>query len=185
MRRLRIVGLDSNTNDRDGHERQSWKHSFKPSLAESIFRHLMNGTLIDCFYTLLIEREDVFMKPISALSHGVLDYLVGIALLGSPWLFGFHLTSDNATYTMVAMGLVVLLLSMCTNYPLGMIRSVSFPLHGKIETAGAVVLLVSPWLVHFSDIATARNLAIVVSLVWLAVVALTNYTTFSYRRPIH
>lgn len=125
------------------------------------------------------------MKPISALPHGVLDYLTGILLLVSPWLFGFNMLSTSATYTMVVMGLVVLGLSMSTNYPLGLMRSVSFPLHGKIETAGAVVLLVSPWLAHFSHIEVARNLAMVVSIVWLAVVALTNYSTFEYRRPIH
>lgn len=125
------------------------------------------------------------MKPISALPHGVLDYLTGILLVISPWLFGFDMISTSATYTMVVMGIVVLGLSMITNYPLGVIRSISFPLHGKIETAGAVVFLTSPWLAHFSHIDVARNFAIVVSIVWLVVVALTNYTTFAYRRHVH
>ena len=81
------------------------------------------------------------MKPISALPHGCLDYATGLLLLVSPWLFGFENISVNATYMMVGMGIVVLGLSLITNYPLGLVKIVSFPVHGKIETAGAVLLL--------------------------------------------
>jgi hypothetical protein len=125
------------------------------------------------------------MKPISALPHGFLDYTVGLLLLVSPWLFGFENISVNATYTMVGMGVVVLGLSLITNYPLGLIKAVSFPLHGKIETAGAVLLLASPWLLHFNDVDVARNLAVIVSIAWLGVVSLTNYSTYTSMRHIH
>jgi hypothetical protein len=125
------------------------------------------------------------MKPIAALPHGFLDYATGLLLLVSPWMFGFDNLSTNATYTMVVMGIVVIGLSLITNYPLGLIKTVPFALHGKIETAGAVVLLSSPWLFHFSNLEVARNLAIIVALAWLGVVALTNYSTYEFRRPIH
>jgi hypothetical protein len=124
------------------------------------------------------------MKPISALPHGVLDYAVGILLLVSPWLFGFD-TVMAATYTMVFMGVVVLALSIITNYPLGLIKAVPFPTHGKLESVGAVLLLVSPWIMHFSSIDVPRNLAIIVAIAWLGVVALTNYSVYEPQRPVH
>ncbi|MCE3234292.1 MAG: uncharacterized protein K0Q50_472 [Vampirovibrio sp.] len=124
------------------------------------------------------------MKPLSATSHGVLDYLVGILLIVSPWLFGFN-DVTTATYTMLAVGIIVVALSAMTNYPLGLVKAVSFPAHGKIETVGALFLLASPWIARFPDVDVARNLAIIVALAWLGVVALTNYSAYETRRPIH
>jgi hypothetical protein len=125
------------------------------------------------------------MKPISALPHGFLDYATGLLLLVSPWLLGFENNSVNATYTMVGMGIVVLGLSLITNYPLGLIKTVSFPVHGKVETAGAILLLASPWVLHFNDVDVARNLAVIVAIAWLGVVSLTNYSTYTSMRHIH
>lgn len=125
------------------------------------------------------------MKPISATPHGILDYAVGFLLLISPWLLGFHTVSTTATYTMVAMGIIVIGLSLITNYPLGLIRVVPFPTHGVLETVGALALLVSPWVLHFNQIDEARNIALLVSIVWLGVVALTNYSAYQPQRPAH
>lgn len=125
------------------------------------------------------------MKPLSAKPHGVLDYAVGLFLLASPWLFGFNDVSTAATWTMVAVGLVALVLSLMTNYPLGLFKIVPFPTHGRVETAGAIFLLISPWLIRFADLPVARNIAIFVSIAWLVVVALTNYSVYEVRRPTH
>lgn len=121
------------------------------------------------------------MKPITPYFHGCLDYLVGLLLLVSPWLFAFHTLSSSATSTMVAIGIVVLVLSIVTDYPLGLLKAVPFKVHGGLETAGAIVLLVSPWLAHYSALAAPTSLAIGVGIVWLIVVALTNYTYVSHR----
>ncbi len=125
------------------------------------------------------------MKPLSATPHGVLDYATGILLLVSPWMFGFNDVSTAATNTMVTIGIVVLLLSLVTDYPLGLIKAVPFRTHGIIETVGALALLVSPWIVGFSEIDVARNLAVIVAIAWLGVVALTNYSAFQTHRPVH
>jgi hypothetical protein len=125
------------------------------------------------------------MKPLSAEPHGVLDYLTGLLLLISPWLFGFNALSTAATYTMIAVGVVVLGLSLITNYPLGLVKAVPFPVHGVIETIGALGLLISPWVVGFSDLGIARDLAVIVAIAWLGIVALTNYSVFQTHRPSH
>jgi hypothetical protein len=138
------------------------------------------------------------MKPLTATQHGLLDYGVGVLLLAGPWIFNFNEVSAVVTYTMVAMGSIVLLLSLFTNYPLGIIKAVPFPTHGAIETVGAIGLLASPWVMDFAELDIARNLAIIVSVAYLGVIALTNYhsaqiTMFNYdsrydramHRPSH
>lgn len=118
------------------------------------------------------------MNLLSAKPHGVLDYVVGLLLLISPWLFGFNDVSMAATYTMVVIGFVALALSLLTNYPLGLIKMVPFPVHGIIETIGAIALLISPWVFGFAQFEGARNLAFIVAIAWLAVVVLTDYRTY-------
>jgi hypothetical protein len=125
------------------------------------------------------------MKPIAARQHGVLDYSLGAFLLVSPWLFGFNDASTMATLTMVVVGMVVLLLSAMTDYPLGLLKFVPFQIHGIIETAGAIVLLISPWVVGFAHITAAKNIAVLVSIAWFGVVAMTNYSIYQTHRPIH
>jgi hypothetical protein len=124
-------------------------------------------------------------KPIQPYTHGFLDYIVGLFLLVSPWLLRFHDVSHTATMTMVVMGIIVLGLSLLTNYPLGAIKAIPFPTHGILETIGAIILLVSPWILHFNDIVrTATIEAVLVSIVWLGVVAMTNYT-YQPRGVVH
>lgn len=117
------------------------------------------------------------MKPLQPYPHAILDYIVGLFLIVSPWLFRFSF-DPAGTNTMVTIGIITVVLSLLTDYPLGLIKVVPFPVHGVLETLGAIVLLVSPWLFGFSDIAAATRIAVVVSIAWLVVVALTNY---SYR----
>lgn len=123
------------------------------------------------------------MKPLNPYTHGYLDYAVGLLLVVSPWLFGFDDVSSVATVTMVVVGLIVLLLSIMTDYPLGIIKAVPFKVHGVIETIGALFLLVSPWLLNYNIVQSATILAVVVALAWLVVVAMTRYTEH-YRRPV-
>lgn len=123
------------------------------------------------------------MKPLAAKQHGAIDYLIGIALIISPWLFQFDNLSDSATYTMVLVGSIILLVSLMTNYPLGVIRILPFPIHGIIELIGTAMLLVSPWLMGFVNVTPAFNLAIVMSIAYLAVISITNYSAYQASHP--
>lgn len=124
------------------------------------------------------------MKPLDARRHGYLDYAVGLLLLVSPWLFGFADDSSVATTTMVSIGVITLILSLLTDYPVGAIKMIPFRVHGVLETLGAIVLLVSPWLFGYAAlVGSATTLAVIVSLAWLLVVALTQYTTYHRQSP--
>lgn len=126
------------------------------------------------------------MKPLNPFVHGILDYVVALLLIVSPWLFGFNDVSTVATQTMVTVGIIVFLLSIVTNYPLSVAKLVPFRTHGVIETMGAIALLASPWLLGYNDVTSAgTTIAVAVSVVWLAVVALTNYKESYDTRTIH
>lgn len=68
------------------------------------------------------------MRMIPRNIHGMLDYIVGAALITAPWLFGF---ADNgpATYVPVALGIGALLYSLLTNYELGLVKALPFRVH--------------------------------------------------------
>jgi hypothetical protein len=78
------------------------------------------------------------MKFISPKVHGVIDYLVVIFLFASPTFFGF--TGILATFT-YALGIVHLLLTILTNYPLGIIKVIPVSLHATIELLVGIALI--------------------------------------------
>lgn len=99
------------------------------------------------------------MKLISTKTHGVLDYLMGIFLIASPWIFGFAYR-NAAHYVPEVVGIVMLLMSVMTNYELGMIKVVSMRVHLTIDFLNGLFLAVSPWLFGFSDVVYLPHLII-------------------------
>ena len=91
------------------------------------------------------------MRFISSRTHGLLDYLVGVLLIASPWLFGFRGLSD-ASFIPVALGVTTLIYSMLTNYEFGLLKVLPFSLHLLFDVLAGVVLAVSPWLFGFANV---------------------------------
>lgn len=60
--------------------------------------------------------------------HAVLDYLVGALLIASPWLFGFA-AGGAETWVPVVLGTTALVMSVLTDYELGLIRTIPMPTH--------------------------------------------------------
>lgn len=114
-------------------------------------------------------------NPISPQWHGILDYMLGILFILSPWLVHFNNFSPVATVLMVLAGISLIGISMFTNYPLGMIHSFSFKTHRNIETVLAVFILISPWLLRYQDVPSATRMAVVMSVMWLIAIVMTNY----------
>ena len=90
------------------------------------------------------------MKIIPRKTHGVLDYIVGAALIAAPWIFGFA-DDTAATYVPVAVGGGALLYSLLTRYELGMIKMIPFETHLILDVMSGILLAASPWLFGFSD----------------------------------
>jgi hypothetical protein len=90
------------------------------------------------------------MKVISTKTHGIMDYLMGVVLIASPWLFNF--SRDGAgTWVPVVLGASTILYSLLTNYEYGAYRTIPMRVHLMLDLASGMFLAVSPWIFGFND----------------------------------
>lgn len=80
--------------------------------------------------------------------HGVADYSSAFALILVALFVG---GSTEAVATGLAIGAVVLVLSLLTRYPLGVVKMVPFPVHAFGDYAAAAALIALPFLLGFND----------------------------------
>jgi len=90
------------------------------------------------------------MKMISRTTHGVIDYIVGVLLIGAPWILGFA-DDTAATYVPVTLGAAALLYSLFTNYEMGLVKVIPFSAHKALDVLSGILLAASPWLFNFAD----------------------------------
>lgn len=123
-------------------------------------------------------------KPISARVHGVLDYAVAAVFLNAPMVFGFqHTPASRIAYWLTG---IHLLLTACTDFPLGPFKWIPFRLHGAIELVAGLFVVAAPWIFGFSNQLPPRNFFVAIGVLILIVAALTDYTvreTLPLRQP--
>ena len=90
------------------------------------------------------------MKIIGTKTHGYLDYIMGLLLIVSPWLFSFY-RGGAETWVPVVLGAAVIIYSLLTDYELGLARVISMRMHLILDALGGIVLAASPWLFGFSE----------------------------------
>ncbi len=123
------------------------------------------------------------MNILNTKVHGVIDYLVGMLLIASPWLFGF--TRGGAeTWVPVTIGSATLLYSLLTHYERGIIRIIPMSTHLLLDTMTALLLTISPWLFGFNESVYLPHLLF--GIAGLGVVLLSDSrTSYSKRnRPL-
>ena len=118
-------------------------------------------------------------KPITPFAHGVLDYATVAAVAAAPSVFRLRGRAAATCYTLAG-GYAVL--SMFTDYPLGVRRSVPFKAHGVAEAALGALLPAAPFALDFASQRAARNLCFGLALVTGVVSALTDWDQESVRR---
>ena len=89
------------------------------------------------------------MRFIPTKVHGVLDYLVGIALIAAPWLFGFASMGGPAVVIPVILGVGLIVYSLLTRYEWGPIKLIPMPVHLVFDVVASLFLALSPWLFGF------------------------------------
>jgi hypothetical protein len=99
------------------------------------------------------------MRFISRKFHAVLDYMTGVLLIVSPWLFGFA-DVNAAKLVAVVMGIVMLVMSFLTDYEGGGKKVLSMSTHLTMDLLSGIFLAVSPWLFNFSDLVYLPHLII-------------------------
>lgn len=91
------------------------------------------------------------MRFIPTKVHGVLDYVVAIALMFAPMIFGFSSVGGAAVVIPVVLGIGLFLYSLFTNYEWGLVKVIGMPYHLIIDVVASVFLLLSPWLFGFAN----------------------------------
>ena len=81
--------------------------------------------------------------------HGALDYIVAIALIFAPMIFGFQSVGGAAVIIPIILGIGLILYSLFTNYEWGLIRVLGMPYHLMVDVAASLVLIASPFIFGF------------------------------------
>ena len=113
------------------------------------------------------------VRLLPASLHAVADYAVGLLLIIVALASG---GSAGAVGTGIVVGATVLVVSMLTNYPLGVVKVLPFTVHSAGDYLAAALLIAAPWALHFSSGEpglTAFYLAAGIAV--LAVSLITNY----------
>ena len=79
-----------------------------------------------------------------------MDYLVGVLLIASPWLFDFA-RGGAETWVPVVLGAGAIVYSLLTNYELGAYKTLSMRAHLNLDLVSGIFLAASPWIFGFRD----------------------------------
>lgn len=109
------------------------------------------------------------MHILSSKAHGVLDYLVGIILIASPWILGFA-QNGAETWVPVILGASAIVYSLLTNYEMGVSRKLPLPAHLGIDVASGIFLAMSPWLFGFADFVYLPHLVLGIGEILIATI---------------
>src|SRR5438067_13383209 len=113
------------------------------------------------------------IRLLPASLHAVADYAVGALLILVAVLSG---GSSGAVGTGIVVGATVLVVSMFTNYPLGVIKVLPFTVHSAGDYLAAALLIAAPFTLHFASGDTGITAFYVVAgIAVLAVSLVTNY----------
>lgn len=113
------------------------------------------------------------MNILSARLHGYLDVATVVVFLLAPFLFGLGGYVAAVSWGLAA---VHLLMTLLTRFPLGVVKVIPFPVHGLVEVAvGLVLVLAMPRILGAGPGSPARTFFVGAGVVILAVWALTRY----------
>lgn len=117
------------------------------------------------------------MRVLNAFSHGIIDYVLVVALALAPTLFQLDTVPALVAYVLAAVHLAV---SLCTRYPLGILKRIRFSAHGVLELLVSILLVALPWLLGFDQDAVARSVFIGLGLLLFAIWVITDYGSHTH-----
>jgi hypothetical protein len=116
------------------------------------------------------------IRLVPAWLHAIGDYGAGLVLL----VVGAAATdaSSEARWTGIVLGAALLLVSMVTRYPGGLVKAVPFPVHSAGDYLGGILAIVAPFVLDFWD--TDKSVATTYIVVGAVVLALSLVTDYSW-----
>jgi hypothetical protein len=113
------------------------------------------------------------MKCITTKAHGILDYLFGIILIVSPWLWNETATGLNSLLPILT-GIVILSTSIATDYEPSVLRIIPMPAHLWVDFLLGVFMAASPWIFGFESQVQTPHLIIGAYLILVSLVTQTK-----------
>ena len=113
------------------------------------------------------------VRLLPAWFHAIADYAVAGTLIVVAAAVG---GSTEAVAAGIVIGVVVLVVSMLTKYPLGVVKVLPFTIHSAGDYLAAALLVAAPWVLNFADGDSGITAFYVVAgIAVLAVSLITNY----------
>ena len=113
------------------------------------------------------------VRLLPAWFHAIADYAVAATLIVVAAAVG---GSNEAVAAGIVIGAVVLVVSMLTKYPLGVVKVLPFTIHSAGDYLAAALLVLSPFALGFNDSDTGLSaFYIAAGIAVLAVSLITNY----------
>jgi peptidoglycan/LPS O-acetylase OafA/YrhL len=112
------------------------------------------------------------MRILSPRIHGVLDLVVVAVLVLGPIVLGLGGSPAAIAYSLAA---IHLLMTLITDFPMGVWKKIPFFVHGIVELIVGVALLVLPSYAGYGPGSPARRFYLAMGAVILVVWALTAY----------
>ncbi len=91
------------------------------------------------------------MKFLPTKIHGLLDYLVGIALILAPMIFKFSDIGGAAVWIPRVLGITLIVYSFFTNYEWGVVKVLPMTYHLVVDFLASAFLALSPFLFGFHN----------------------------------
>jgi hypothetical protein len=114
-------------------------------------------------------------RLVPAWMHGVGDFAAALVLI----ITGLVADGpDSAKATGIVLGAGLVVVSLLTRYPLGVVRVIPFPVHSVGDYLGALVAILAPFVLGFSDDNGGATAAYIV--VGVVVIALSLVTDYSW-----
>lgn len=109
------------------------------------------------------------MRMVGTKIHGLLDYLMGIALISAPLLL--NMASDGPeTWVPALVGLAIIGYSLFTKYELGLWKIISVRTHLRLDLITGIILCISPWLFGFSHLVWTPHFLLGIIMVCISIV---------------
>jgi hypothetical protein len=86
------------------------------------------------------------LRFLSPTNHGIVDYLAAVALIVSPFILQLGSSNPLAPWISVVTGLVVVIVSLATNYPYGAFKLIPFGGHLTLDLLVATLFMLVPFL---------------------------------------
>lgn len=118
-------------------------------------------------------------RSIGAVSHGIIDYAMVILLAAGPSVSGFN--GKQATWAYLFAG-VLLIMTVMTRYPLGIVKVVGLAVHGFVEIVLAICLIAAPWYGGFLAGVQSRNFYWAIGVTILVLWCLTDFRGIRNRK---